>query len=179
MRLLNQLWQPQHIRLLFQEATLTDFHFSADALSPPTHLPIDFPLARLFTLANPNLTAAETAWVASLQADLLVPMRGMDDSIVGLMTLGRKQSAQPYTPEEKRYLLAITCQLTWLSERTQGKVTADKNAQSRLAKLARLEAEQRRASEEETREEDDHNLLLVQEHLNDLPQRQELPARAG
>lgn len=177
--LLNELWQPQQIRLLFQEATLCDFHFSADEAITPTHLPPGFPLASLVAPSGgASLTAADTAWLVSLQAALLVPMMGTNNQAVGVLTLGNKPAAQPYTRAEQQYLLAVAQSLAGLSERAQGKRNIAPEAQSQLARLARLEAELRNRTVTPEEEHDDDQ-LLVQEHLNDLPQRQEFPARVG
>lgn len=196
----KELWQPRHIRLLFREALQCDFHFSVDETLLPTHLPPHFPLSSLFAPAisvreapgavSPNLTEADMAWLVSLQAEVVVPMIGANSDVIGMLTLGHKQSAQPYTHEEKQVLLALTEHLARLSERDPAREKVEQDAERKLAQLALLEAEQRNLLEAKERkllaaapnsekEEHDHDPFLVQKHLNDLPQRQELPARVG
>ncbi len=185
---INEAWHPQHIGLLFTEAALTDYHFAAEAFNPPAHLPANFPLQALFAKDPlplqaplphfPGLTATENAWLVALQAQALWPLTGSNHRILGLLALGPKQSAQPYTPDELQLIFALARQIAFVSERAPLKVTSEQGAQLRLARLARLEAAQRQR-QTTTEEPDVQAQLLVQEHLNDLPQRQEFPARVG
>ena len=180
-------WQPQHIRILFADASLSDYHFSVDVFSVPSHLPANFPLQNLFAaerlvlsapfLPSPHLTAIENAWLNELEAQVLVPLLGSNNRVVGVMALGAKSSAQPYTPSELHLLFVIARQIAFVSERAPLKAITEQEAQLRLARLARLEAAQRH--QPITEENDVHDQLLVQEHLNDLPQCQEFPARIG
>ncbi|MBS1809183.1 MAG: hypothetical protein JST84_13550 [Acidobacteria bacterium] len=189
-RTIHQLWHPTHIRLLFADASLTDYHFAVDTLTPPAHLPENFPLQALFEpdlsphcapfLPNLHLSDAEQAWIETLQSQILVPLAGSNHRVVGLLVIGTKKSGQPYQRDELQLLLAIARQIAFVSERAPLKVTTEQEAQQRLQKLARLEAAQRTAPNLSIIEETDaQDQFLVQEHLNHLPQRQEFPARVG
>lgn len=191
-RTLTKLLHPEHIRLLFQDANLCDFHFAIEALNPPSHLPANFPLQNLFGAEHraqsfpfaldQSFTAAETVWLVDLHAQLLVPMVGSNNRLIGMMVLGMKQSAQPYTQNETYCLQAIAQQIAIISERALLREKLEIASQFRLARLARLEAtqnKQRLTNLPIIEENHAQDQLLVQEHLNDLPQRQEVPARVG
>lgn len=111
---------------------------------------------------------------------MLLPLAGSNTRVLGLMALGAKKSTAPYLPDELDLLFALARQIAFVSERAPHKASDAQAAQAQLARLARLEAAQRighkRSFPEETNVQDH---LLVQEHLNDLPQRQEVPARVG
>ena len=88
-----------------------------------------------------QLPPPEQAWLERLQARLLVPLTGKDRRVLGLITLGEKRSAQPYSANDYMLLDAIGEQIARRIEREEIRTQINEQAKAPLATLARLEAE--------------------------------------
>jgi hypothetical protein len=59
-----------------------------------------------------RLAPAEREWIARSRFELLVPLIGSDERLVGAIALGTRKSEQPYTGEDRRLLTAIAAAAT-------------------------------------------------------------------
>lgn len=69
--------------------------------------------------AKNRLPPQEKQWLASLGASLLVPLRGMDDRLMGLLVLGPKRSEIPYTGSDRQLLETLADQIALVHENAQ------------------------------------------------------------
>ncbi len=83
----------------------------------------DFPFP-----ARTKLPPAEKEWLASLGASLLVPLRGADDQLTGLLILGPKKSEIPYTGSDRQLLETLADQIALVYENAQLKERMAKSA---------------------------------------------------
>ncbi len=88
----------------------------------------DFPFP-----ARTKLPLPEKQWLASLGASLLVPLRGMDERLTGLLVLGPKRSEIPYTSSDRQLLETLADQIALVHENAQLK--------ERIAKDRRIQHE--------------------------------------
>lgn len=65
---------------------------------------------------NSSLNPADAAWIVPLEIALIVPMRGSDGHLVGLLLLGEKKSEEPYTKSDRALLQALAAQIGVLFE---------------------------------------------------------------
>lgn len=99
---------------------------------------VEYPFAGL------PLPPPEQAWLEQLQARLLVPLTGKDRRVLGLITLGEKRSAQPYSANDYVLLSAIGEQIAQRLEREEIRIKVNEQSKAPLATLARLEAERKK-----------------------------------
>ena len=83
--------------------------------------------------ARTRLPQQEKEWLASLGASLIVPMRGNDDRLKGLLVLGPKKSEIPYTSSDRQLLEILADQIALVYENSQLKerVAKDRRVQHR------------------------------------------------
>jgi hypothetical protein len=79
-------------------------------------------------------------WLERLGAELIVPMIDSQNQLVGLVILGEKRSEEPYSPTDRRLLLAIARQMATVFEVTQLHYQVAQKARSEHEVLARLTA---------------------------------------
>ncbi len=127
-------------------------------------------------LVGSHISETEQEWVNELHAHLFVPMLGADKRLEGLIILGKKISEQAYNLTERAALFSIARQIALACGRQSVKALTETESKTKLAELSRLEAEQTNLNDE-TENHHANNRFLVQEHLNNLSQRQEFPAR--
>ncbi len=127
-------------------------------------------------LISSHISEEEQEWINELQGHLFIPIIGTGKRLEGLIILGKKLSQQTYTLTERTSLFSIARQIALTCERQSVKALTEAESKNKLAELSRLEAEQTNLNDE-TENHHANNQFLVQEYLNDLPQRQEFPAR--
>ena len=82
--------------------------------------PLELPLAR-----NADLPEREQGWLREFGASLVVPMRGSEQRLAGLLLLGEKKSEEPYAAADRKLLdgiggqIAVVCENLWLKERVE------------------------------------------------------------
>ena len=70
-----------------------------------TDLPLDFESTDAGLI--PRLPATERNWLLSVEAEVVVPMRGAGDALRGVLCLGEKRSELRYTEEDHKLLAAV------------------------------------------------------------------------
>lgn len=88
-----------------------------------------------------ELPPSEQAWLEQLQARMLVPLRGKDHRLRGLITLGQNQRGAGYSPNDQLLLAAIGEQIIQRLEQEEKRHQINEQAKVPLATLARLEAD--------------------------------------
>jgi len=96
---------------------------------------LDFPLPRAIKLPLDDLR-----WLERLEAGLIVPMSDSQNHLVGLMILGKKQSGEPYSPTDRRLLLAVARQMATVFEVAKLQNQVAQKARSEQEVLAQLMA---------------------------------------
>jgi sigma-B regulation protein RsbU (phosphoserine phosphatase) len=89
-----------------------------------------------------GLPESETAWLTGLGVNLIVPMSGADGRMAGLLLLGEKKSEEPYTPNDRKLLQAITSQMAVVYENVWLKEHASREQKIKHEVLARFEDQQ-------------------------------------
>src|SRR5262245_37146254 len=86
----------------------------------------DFPFP-----ARTKLPPREKEWLWNLGASLIVPMRGTDDRLTGLLVLGPKKSEIPYTGSDRQLLETLADQIALVYEnaRLKERVAQDRRVQ--------------------------------------------------
>jgi len=97
----------------------------------------DFPLP-----PHSGLPEDEIAWLTGLGVNLIVPMSGADGRMAGLLLLGEKKSEEPYTPNDRKLLQAITSQMAVVYENVWLKEHASREQKIKHEVLARFEDQQ-------------------------------------
>ncbi|MBI4746947.1 MAG: protein kinase [Acidobacteria bacterium] len=141
---------PKHIQVFYRapNSTILTLGYSSGSDSKKLYIPDS---ARVLSLmeghssvrkfpfpASTRLPAWEQAWLEDLQVTLLVPMKGPDGMLVGLMMLGEKKSEQPYTHNDQRLLqtlaqhMASVYQIEWLKHKVGQEQTLNREVLSRL-----------------------------------------------
>ncbi len=107
-----------------QERDLRLGHSSGPRL-PEESIPRDSSLLRLVEAAGRavdypdelvGLDPPDAAWLDQLGASLVVPLRGRDKTLLGLLILGQKKSEEPYSPHDRNLLRALTHQISLIYE---------------------------------------------------------------
>jgi eukaryotic-like serine/threonine-protein kinase len=94
----------------------------------------EFPLPERYLLP-----LNEEEWLKQMEVNLIVPMLGTDQRLVGLLLLGEKRSEEPYTPNDRRLLQAVAGQMAVVYENALLKGRVDKEQKIRQEVLARFE----------------------------------------
>lgn len=93
-------------------------------------------------LSDDRLPEAEERWLEALGVQLVVPVTGTDQRMLGLLMVGPKRSEEPYTASDRRFLQAIARQIGVLRENAELKVRVDHDRRIRHTVLARLDDQQ-------------------------------------
>ncbi len=86
-----------------------------------------------------ELSDGEARWLTELGVQLIVPITGSDDRLVGVLALGEKKSEEPYSPGDRRLLQAIAKQLAVVRENLQLKARVSEEQRIRHEVLERLD----------------------------------------
>ncbi|MDX1630750.1 MAG: protein kinase [Thermoanaerobaculia bacterium] len=114
-------------------------------------IPEDSPLLRLLEAYGKaasypeDLTGVppeEGRWLEDLGAELLVPLTGRDERLLGLMVLGQKKSEEPYTPRDRRLLQALTAQIALVYENARLKDRVHQSQRIQREVMTRLGEEE-------------------------------------
>jgi eukaryotic-like serine/threonine-protein kinase len=123
--------------------------FSSDETVQQIELPADAQLNR--TLATSGVALArstdrlsdlpqhEQAWLTALKAELIVPLQGLDERLLGLLICGEKRSEEPYTTQDRNLLQAIARQMAVVAENLQLKERVNHELQIKHNVLAQLD----------------------------------------
>jgi eukaryotic-like serine/threonine-protein kinase len=137
-----QTWQTgsREIRLSYSsDKVLMDISLSCDStlfqLLRRQMNALDFPLPRAI-----KLPVSDLQWLERLEAGLIVPMSDSQNQLVGLMILGKKQSEEPYSPTDRRLLLAVARQMATVFEVAKLHDQVAQKARSEQEVLAQLVA---------------------------------------
>lgn len=95
---------------------------------------IDAPL-----LLDTGLSDAEASWLTDLGVQLVVPITGGNERLVGVLALGEKKSEEPYTPGDRRLLKAIARQLAVVRENLRLKAQVGEERRIRHEVLSRID----------------------------------------
>ncbi len=124
---------PERLYLFYREEGRRDLSlsYSSGGLSRDLRIPAEFELLRFLEYqgcaqtfpfpAKTRLPPQEKKWLASLGASLIVPMRGTDDRLKGLLVLGPKRSETPYTSSDRQLLEMLADQFALVYENSQFK----------------------------------------------------------
>ncbi len=93
-------------------------------------------------LSAERLPESEARWLEALGVQLIVPVTGIDQRMLGLLMLGPKRSEEPYTASDRRFLQAIARQIGVVREHAELKVRVDRDRRIRHTVLARLDEQQ-------------------------------------
>ena len=83
---------------------------------------------------RPRCSVEEREWLDRLALDLLVPILGVDQDLVGVLMLGAKRSEEPYSPRDRSLLLTLMSQVgaIWEVLSLREKVSRDRRVQSEV-----------------------------------------------
>ena len=95
---------------------------------------VDVPLS-----PKAGLSQDETRWLAEMGANLIVPITGSEDRLVGMLMLGEKKSEEPYSASDRRLLDAIAKQTAVVSENLRLNEQVREEQRIRHDVLTRLE----------------------------------------
>jgi hypothetical protein len=90
-------------------------------------------------LAGPDGSAA--APLVALGVDLVVPIRGTDHRLLGVILAGERKSEEPYATKDRELLVAIATQMGAVAEVALLRARVDREQRVRRQVLARLDAE--------------------------------------
>ncbi len=96
---------------------------------------LDYPLPHRFRLPQ-----AETEWLDSMGIRLIVPMKGTDHRLAGLMLLGPKKSEAPYTGSDRQLLHTLADQIAIVYENVRLKERVARERKIQHDVLARVDA---------------------------------------
>jgi len=86
-----------------------------------------------------GVSELETRWLSGLGVQLVVPITGGDDRLVGMLMLGEKKSEEPYSASDRRLLEAIAKQTAVVRENLRLKEQVGEEQRIRYDVLARLD----------------------------------------
>ena len=151
---LNKAYQATPIHFFFRASRELNLVYSYGGATEVMRIPEKARLRSILkraggALAYPfsaelQLPPQEQAWLEQLHACLLVPMTGKDRRGLGLITLGEKRAAQPYSTNDYALLNAIGEQIARRLEREEIRLQINQQSKAPLATLARLEAESKK-----------------------------------
>jgi hypothetical protein len=96
----NRLNDPEgHVRSVNADGAL-------GSLIGASHTPFDVDLSSDGSLLN-RLPEAEREWLADTGARLIVPLFSVADRPLGVLALGEKRSELPFTPEDRKLMVAV------------------------------------------------------------------------
>ena len=94
--------------------------YSSHVVSSKSQMSDESPMIRAIgtragahTIDELRATAApqEMAWLEDLDVELIVPMTGIDQDVVGLLMVGEKRSEEPFTPQDRSLLGLVAAQI--------------------------------------------------------------------
>ena len=85
-----------------------------------------------------GLAAGEQEWLRSLGVSLLVPLKGSEGRLTGLILLGEKKSEEPYSPNDRDMLHAVAGQLAVMYENLRLKERVERDRKIQREVLAHL-----------------------------------------
>src|SRR5262245_36237628 len=150
---LNMALHPSHISLLFRQPDSSELQlvYSSNptgALHRLCESSMLFQMMRSLRtmVAFPlppevSLPQSEVKLVQKLRIELLTPALDSDDQLIGLLLLGEKMSEEPYSPTDRRLLLAIARQMGTVFEVARLREQIERKAKSERDVLARLRSE--------------------------------------
>ncbi len=145
---------PERLYLFYREEGRRDLAcgYSSGGLSRDAHIPAEFELLRFMEYqgraqdfpfpARTKLPQQEKAWLIALGARLIVPMRGTDDRLTGLLVLGAKKSEIPYTGSDRQLLETLADQIALVYENAQLKERVAKDRRVQHEVLTRIAGQQ-------------------------------------
>jgi serine/threonine protein kinase len=145
---------PERLYLFYREEGRRDLAlgYSSGGASQDLRIPAEFELlgfmeyqgrAQDFPFpARTKLPPREKEWLANLGASLIVPMRGTDDRLAGLLALGPKKSETPYSGSDRQLLETLADQIALVYENARLKERAAKDRRIQHEVLARVEERQ-------------------------------------
>lgn len=128
---------PSAIYLFYRDPARQDLHlgYSSGGSAPQITLPGGFQtLSRMEERSKPvelpsqgrsELPETEEEWFRALGVSLIVPLKGTEQHLSGLLLLGEKKSDEAYGPNDRQLLQAIAdqtamvCENVWLKERVE------------------------------------------------------------
>jgi hypothetical protein len=87
-----------------------------------------------------SVPESEAAWLDTKKVDLLVPVLGSDEHLLGIVLLGEKKSEEPYTRKDRAMLEAVAAQIGLVTENLSLRERVQRGRQAQEEVLARLEA---------------------------------------
>lgn len=94
--------------------------YSSHVVASPSTMADESPLvraigtiggARTVDELRAHITAQEVEWLDQLGIELVVPMSGIDQDVVGLLMVGGKKSEEPFTSADRRLLQQVAFQI--------------------------------------------------------------------
>ncbi|MGH9947763.1 MAG: protein kinase domain-containing protein, partial [Pyrinomonadaceae bacterium] len=143
---------PKSIHFFYEDQTNSEFSlgFTTAENSGKMRLAADSPLlhfmrSRNSTVEFPSaeteeLPTAELEWLRQIETNLIVPMHGTDDNLVGFFSLGEKLSEIPYTNRDKELLETLADQIALVHENINLKDRMRSDLRIRNEVLSRFEA---------------------------------------
>src|SRR5262249_34943280 len=86
-----------------------------------------------------GLPREEARWVKEREGDLVVPVAGAAEGVVGALLLGEKKSEDPYGADDRRLLQAIASQAAVVRENLRLRARVSEDQRIRHDVLARLD----------------------------------------
>ena len=142
---------PERMYLFYREEEKRDMSlgYSSGGSAQELSIPQEFELLRFMEYhlgaqdfpfsQKTNLPQSEKEWLARLDTNLIVPMSGTDQRLVGLMLLGQKKSEVPYTATDRQLLETLADQIGMVYENVRLKERVDRERRVRHEVLARVE----------------------------------------
>lgn len=87
---------------------------------------------------RPDCTPEERSWLDRLDLELVVPILGVDQGLVGVLLLGVKKSEEPYSPRDRTLLQTITNQVGAIHEVLSLRATVSRDRRLQKEVLGRL-----------------------------------------
>lgn len=145
---------PERMHLFYREKEKSGLSvgYSSGANSQELDIPEDFQLLHFVGLQGcaldfpfppkNHLPANEKEWLARLGVNLIVPISGTDERLLGLFLLGEKKSEVPYTTTDRELLETLAGQIGFVYENMSLKERLDYDRQVKQKVLARFESQQ-------------------------------------
>jgi eukaryotic-like serine/threonine-protein kinase len=150
-RKVEEALHPERLHLFYREEGRSDLSlgYSSGGSGQELRLPAEFELLRLMEYQDSaqdfpfpqrvNLPQPEKDWLAGMGSSLIVPMRGSDHRLAGLLLLAPKKSEVPYTGTDRRLLETLADQIALVYENVRLKERAAKDRRIQHEVLARVE----------------------------------------
>ena len=90
-----------------------------------------------------NIPREELDWIESLDVQLVVPVSGSNQRLVGLLLLGEKRSEEAYTPQDRKMLKSVARQIGVVYENLLLKQKVDRGVKVQQEVLTHLQQQNR------------------------------------